>query len=255
MHPFLNEITRFSKSLARKQLLCFLFNYDDIVAQNPRGKSTILERIVSISKVPCLCSGIISRNPLNELQKISGTEKIIIAGSSGFEIDSPDFSWTFPKLGLIRHQLENTFSTIQMKIGPSWAKENVIFDGVGLRIRTPQNDAVLFQRLSLILQHALQDTHLSIVQQTMFINIIPTDKWNKGQCFAKIFELLPRAHGLLPVISYFGAERNDEPAFKQVNLFGYSVLLRENIGRKTEAQYFLRNTNELNKLLLWLNSQ
>ncbi len=255
MHPFLNEISRFSKSLARKQLLCFLFNYDDIVAQNPRKKSTILERIVSISKVPSLCSGIISRNPLNELQKISGAEDIIIAGSSGFEIDSPDFSWTFPKLGLIRHQLENTFSTIQMKIGPSWAKENVIFDGVGLRIRIPQNDVVLFQRLSLILQHALRDTHLSIVQQTTQIHIIPTDKWNKGQCFAKIFELLPRAHGLLPVISYFGAERNDEPAFKQVNLYGYSVLLRENIGRKTEAQYFLRNTNELNKLLLWLNSQ
>jgi len=255
LHPFLNEIFQFSKSLARKQLLCFFFNYDDIVAQNPREKSTILERIISISKVPSLCSGIISRNPLNELQKISDAENIIITGSSGFEIDGPDFSWTFPKLGLIRHQLENTFSTIQMEIGPTWAKDNVMLNGLGLRIRTPQNDAVLFQRLSLILQHALRDTHLSIVQQTTQIHIIPTDKWNKGQCFAKIFELLPRLHGLLPVISYFGAERNDEPAFKQVNLYGYSVLLRENIGRKTEAQYFLRNTNELNKLLLWLNSQ
>ena len=255
MHPFLNKISQFSKSLARKQLLCFFFNYDDIVAQNTREKSTILERIVSISKVPSLCSGIISRNPLNELQKMSGVENIIIAGSSGFEIDSRDFSWRFPNLGLIRHQLENTFSTIQMEIGPTWAKDNVIFDGVGLRIRTPKNDVVLFQRLSLILQHALRDTHLSIVQQTTQIHIIPTDKWNKGQCIGKIFELLPRAHGLLPVISYFGAERNDEPAFKQVNLFGYSVLLRENIGRKTEAQYFLQNTNELSKLLLWLNSQ
>ena len=255
MYPFLNEISQFSKSLARKQLLCFFFNYDDIVAQNPLEKSTILERIVSISKVSSLCSGIISRNSLNELQKISGAENIIIAGSSGFEIDGPNFSWTFPKLGLIRHQLENTFSTIQMKIGPKWVKDNVMFNGIELRIRTPQNEAVLFQRLSLILQHALRDTHLSIVQQTTQIHIIPTDKWNKGLCFAKIFELLPRIHGLLPAISYIGAERNDETAFKQVNLYGYSVLLRENIGRKTAAQYFLRNTNELNKLLLWLNSQ
>ncbi|HCK98862.1 MAG TPA: hypothetical protein DHW42_01965 [Candidatus Marinimicrobia bacterium] len=254
MYPLLNEMLHLSEIIASGRLLCFLFNYDDLPVIYKKDRLDILKKITALAETPNICPGIFSRKTIADLRRLPQSEKLIIAGSNGYEIDSPGFTWLFPKLGLIHHQIERIYTTLQMELGPSWTKTNVNIESIELQIKIPKEDPLMYQRLFQILPETLDDSHLSIIQHSSFLQIIPANSWDKGKGVEKIFQLLPRGNGKLPVLCYLGAENNDEPAFRQVNLYGYSVLLRENIGRKTNARYFLQSTQDLNKLLIWLNS-
>ena len=253
MLPFLKEIPDYTKSFTRKRTNCLLFNYDEL-KRSLKTVSGTINQINNLSRPPIIFTGVIGINSLVEL-KSEIQNNLIFAGSNGFEIDGPGFSWTFPQLGFIRHQLEKLVDTITLEIGPAWTKENTQITGVELNISTPSDNQYISNALTPLVRRELSGSLLSAKQTTGNIRISPAGHWDKQMFIRKIVDLLPHESGLSPVIYYFGSEISDEPAFRETNLYGYSVLLRENIGRKTNARYYLRNNQELNKTLIWLNAQ
>ncbi|MDO9548500.1 MAG: hypothetical protein Q7J65_06030 [Candidatus Marinimicrobia bacterium] len=212
-----------------------------------------MNQISNLSKPPIIFAGVISHRSLPEL-KSEIQNNLILAGSNGFEIDGPGFSWAFPQLGFIRHQLEQLVSTITLEIGPAWTRQNARMAGVELSISIPANDRYILNILAPLVRRELSGSLLNAKQSTGKIRVSPLEHWDKQMFIRKIVDLLPHESGLSPALYYFGSEISDEPAFRETNLYGYSVLLRENIGRKTNARYYLRNNQELNKMLIWFNS-
>jgi len=253
VRSFLIEIPDLTKSFSRKRTNCLLFNYDDL-KRSVKNISGLMNQIGDLFKPPTIFVGVISRISLSIL-KSKLQSNIILAGSNGFEIDGPGFAWAFPKLGLINHQLKQLVNTIALEIGQVWTKQNVRLAGMELSISIPPGDQYISNILSPLVRRQLSGSLLIAEQSAKNIRVYPLEHWDKQLFIRKIVDLLPHESGLSPVLYYFGAENSDEPAFRETNLYGYSVLLRENIGRKTNARYYLRNTNELNKLLLWLGSQ
>jgi len=251
--PFLKEIPDYTKSFTQKRTNCLLFNYDEL-KRSLKTVSGAINQITNLARPPAIFTGVISIYSLGEL-KTEIQNNLILAGCNGFEIDGPGFSWTYPQLGFIRHQLEQLVDTITLEIGPVWTKENVRIAGVELSISTPSDDRYISNILTPLVRRELSGSLLSAKQTIDKIRISPAGQWNKQMFIRKIVDLLPRESGLNPVIYYFGSEINDESAFQEANLYGYSVLLRENIGRKTNACYYLRNDQELSKTLIWLNAQ
>lgn len=252
MLPLIKEIPRLKRQLSQKRTSCLLFNLDEI-KKIQVGLPGFLDQLRSISRPPVIYTGIISRNSQTILlPELPNT--IIIAGSNGFEIDGPCFSWKFPQLGMIYHQLEHFQNILALEIGPGWAKTNVCLNGVELTITIQTGDEYRQEALMSIIRRELSDTHLQAERLPEMIRIYPAKQWDKRLFISKIVSLLPHSEGFGPIMFYFGADFSDEAAFREVNLHGYSVLLRENIGRKTGAQYYLRNNQELNRLLIWFNS-
>ncbi len=214
----------------------------------------MIDKISGLSKVAGAYAGIISRRPLNQLKKLFTQRLLILAGSGGCEIDSLQFSWTLPQISTIQQHIENIFQLIKMEIGPAWTQKNAELLGVELNITVNPENLLISRQIQQLLRQALQETLLRATWHQNSICVYPKTQFNKQMAVHKIIELLPGVSGQAPVVCYFGAELSDEPAFREANLHGYSILLRENIGRKTAAQYYLRNANELNKTLIWLNS-
>ena len=141
-----------------------------------------------------------------------------------------------------------------MEVGPDWTKKHIIPWGTKLIIKTAPIEALETRQLKQLLPRLLQDTALTAYWHADIITIHPMFQFDTQMVVRKIVELLPIDNGRTPALFYFGAEPSDEPAFREANLNGYSILMRENIGRKTAAQYYLRNSTELDKTLIWLNS-
>ena len=252
MRSFLIDIPDLTKSFSQKRTNCLLFNYDDLKL-SVKNVSGLMNQIGDLFKPPAIFVGVISRVSLSIL-KSKLQSNVILAGSNGFEIDGPGFSWAFPKMGLINHQLEQLINTIALEIGPVWTKQNARLAGMELSISIPPGDQYILNILSHLVRHELTGSLLGAEQSAKNIRVYPLEHWDKQLFIRKIVDLLPRESGLSPVLYYFGAENSDEPAFRETNLYGYSVLLRENIGRKTNARYYLRNDQELSKMLIWINS-
>lgn len=252
MLPLIKEIPRLKQQLSRKRTGCLLFNLDEI-KKIQICQPVFLDQLSSLSRPPLIYSGIISSHSQNRLLS-DLPNNIIIAGSNGFEIDGPCFSWKFPQLGMIYHQLAHLQDILALEIGPGWAKTNVCLNGAELTISLQAGDEYRQKVLMPIIRRELSETHLRAERFPEMIRIYPARQWDKRLFIRKIVSLLPHSEGFSPLLFYFGADFSDEAAFREVNLHGYSVLLRENIGRKTGAQYYLRNNQELNRFLIWFNS-
>lgn len=254
LQDFLKEIPQLLKIINSQQPLCLLFNYDELLHSYRANSRVIIAKFFTLSDCSRLFCGIVSRKSLEELYSIPFSDKIILAGSYGLEIDSPIFGWHYPQLALLRHYLNKIYTTLELELGPKLIRENTIRNGTEIKIRLPQNETTTQQQLIQIIKNSVNTLPLQIIQAQTAVRIVLAAEWDKSQCIAKIFSLLPRESGRIPILCYFGAEINDESAFRQANLYGYSVLLRENIGRQTIANYYIRNITELNKLLICLSN-
>jgi len=254
LQDFLKEIPRLLKVINNQQPLCLLFNYDELLINYRPNSRVILAKFFALSDCSRLFSGIISRKPLEELYSNHLSDKIILAGSLGLEIDSPIFGWHYPQLALLRHHLDKTYTALELELGPKWTRENTVRNGVELKISFPQSEMVTQQQIIQVIKNSINLSPLQIIQNQTAIRVVLAADWDKSKCIEKIFSLLPRESGQSPILCYFGADLGDEPAFRQANLYGYSILLRENIGRQTQARYYIRTIAELNKLLICLSN-
>ena len=254
LQDFLKEIPQLLKVINNQQPLCLLFNYDELLNNYQANSRVITAKFFALSDCSRLLCGIISRKPLEMLHSMHLSDKIILAGSFGLEIDSPTFGWHYPQLALLRHHLDKIYTALELELGPKWTRENTICNGTELKIRSPQSETAIQQQIIQIIKNSINLSPLHIIQNQTSIRAVFAADWDKSKCIEKIFSLLPRESGLSPILCYFGAELNDEPAFRQANLYGYSILLRENIGRRTLAHYYIRNISELNKLLIRLSN-
>lgn len=253
MISFLQEIPNLIKSFSQKRTKCLLFNYD-VLGHSDSVDINHIKQIVDLADPPQRFTGFISQRSLAAL-KAELPQNLILAGANGVEIDGPGFLWNFPRLGMLRHQIDQIITTLAMEIGPEWARKNIGMNGLELSISIPENDQFTANKLSNLVRHNLSGTLLGATMAKKKIRIYPNDQWDRRLFIQKIANLLPNENGLTPTIFYFGASVADEPAFRETNLHGYSVLLRENIGRRTVARYYLRSKQELNKVLIWFNSQ
>lgn len=252
MLPLLNEIPHLADQLSQKRTICLLFNFDEI--EKSRIHTTVfLDQLIGLSRPPAVYAGIISQKSPQTLPS-EALHHLINAGSNGFEIDGPNFSWKFPQLGMIYHQLEQLKAALTLEIGPGWAEKHVALNGTILTITGSPGDSSQQNRLLPLIRRELSDSILQAEHLPEQIRIYPAKPWNKRMLIRKIIDLLPRLKGLPPLVLYFGADISDEAAFREVNLYGYSILLRENIGRKTDARYYLRSNRELNRILIWFNA-
>jgi hypothetical protein len=254
LQDFLKEIPRLLKIVNSQQPLCLLLNYDELLNNYQTNSRAIMAKFFTLSDCSRLFCGIISRKPLEELYSIHLSDKIILAGSLGLEIDSPIFGWHYPQLALLRHYFDKTYTALELELGPKWTRENTIRNGVELKISAPQSEIATQQQIVQIIKDSINALPLQIIQAQTTIRVVLAADWDKSKCIEKIFSLLPRQSGQSPILCYFGAALSDEPAFRQANLYGYSILLRENIGRQTLAHYYIRNIAELNKLLICLSN-
>jgi hypothetical protein len=254
LQDFLKEIPQLLKIISAHQPLCLLFNYDELAKSCKVNGMMIIEKLFSLTHYPRLFCGIVSRKSLAELHSIPASEKFILAGSLGLEIDSPIFGWHYPQLAFLRYHLDKIYTALELELGPNWIREHTMRYGTELKINFPPAETATRQRSIRTIKDSANALPLKIIQTQAAVRVILAAEWEKSNCVEKIFSLLPRESGQVPILCYFGAEISDESAFRQANLYGYSILMRENIGRQTQANYYLRNLTELNKLLTCLGS-
>jgi len=258
--PFNSEIPNLLKIFSSNRKVCFLFNFDTLIISDlnrtTSTPSNIINQLQWIASIQNLYVGIISIKTLDNLHKIFSVPDVILAGSLGYEIKCSKFSWQFPELGMIRYKLENLYENLSMELSDD-PIDNVVHNfGVALLIIHLKSDKIKNHKIhNIVKKHIELSKHLEIIEHKQLIEVRPKGMWDKGKTLEKILNLLPRDGNSFPIVIYFGNDISDEPAFKKSNLYGYSVIINENINRITNARYFFNNNIELTKFLFWVHSR
>jgi len=254
----IKNIPELTKDLDTGKNLGLIFNLECIDSSH-RSKTgpnlnSIQRHIHWIADLPDIYQAVISDGPLDELETLFDSHRIILAPNNGAEIYSANFTWILPDLNLIRQELTELFLAVRDSLGSDLRPEYLSFSQSELWLKASAGNEVV--RDVLITQFRHQNPsrlRLSVLNQQ--ITVAPRNPWDRGQAVGKILNLLPNPGHQTPIIIYFGLEEKDEPAFRFVNKLGFSVIIHNRLPRTTQAHFFLRNSAELSKFLFWIHSR
>jgi trehalose-phosphatase len=237
----------------------FLFlDYDGTLSPIPRRK-IVLERSLSpytkgllagLSSSQRIRVSIVSGRSVEALKRMIGLDGIYYIGAHGHVIEGPGIRFSHcvaeEFAGLVRKLLSEIGDKI-LGLGAVIEDKGTTFSihyrGIGKRE---------VDMLRSILADISSKYHgLKIKRGKRIFEVLPDTGWDKGKAVGYMIAMLSARLGEgLPI--YIGDDVSDESAFKAVSSSGVSI--RVGSSCRTNAQYYVKDVNDVEKLLAWLKN-
>lgn len=193
---------------------------------------------------------VISGRTLRSLIRKVRLEGIIYGGNHGSQLRGPNIDFQAP----IGPETYRAFEMIKSSVGRLTAVMNgvVIEDkthSLSIHFREVEETDVpqLTRIISRTVQPFINDGYVRISTGKKVFDITPSS-WNKGKAVQWLLRhlcLSTMSQSLVPV--YIGDDTTDEDAFAAIGQNGLTVVVGN--GRRSAAQYYLRDTDEVLRLL------
>lgn len=256
MEYLFSQKEKLQDALSNKFILLFL-DYDgtlapitespDLATLSKESKDLLKE----LSEWPDCSLAIISGRSLNDIKNTVGLKGIIYAGNHGLEVEGSNIKFEnqiSPRLKLI---IKNIYEEMVEKFSKI---KGVLIENKGLTISVhyrlvAEKDIQGF--LSIFTEitdpHVICDK-LRIDSGKKVYEVKPPVKWDKGKVvlwFLARQQFISGGKNVLPV--YIGDDVTDEDAFRALKGKGLTVFVGE--PGNSEADYYLKNTEEVTKFL------
>lgn len=252
MKHLLEHWTEVEKTLGSNLLL--LSDYDGTltpIVERPQdavlseGMRKILTRVSKHYPI-----GIISGRALVDVKKMVGIDGIYYSGNHGFEISGPDVELTKKEAERARPTISEICTAIKVK---SAQFEGMIVEDKGstasVHYRMVAEDKVqeLKELFNELVDSSVRDGKIRVTRGKKVLEIRPDVDWDKGRAAEWLIDVVSKERGkIYPV--YMGDDATDEDAFLVLKGKGLAVLVTQE-ERESNAEYYLRNTEEVGEFL------
>ncbi|MFH0924600.1 MAG: trehalose-phosphatase [bacterium] len=264
MKYLLKDLENIQTILKDKNIFLFL-DYDGTltpIVDNPKQAALAQETsdlLNQLSKKSGLILAIISGRALEDIKKKVGIEGIIYAGNHGLEAEGPGI--IFKSLvsrrakAIIKHIKDNLTQKFSIIKG-ILVEDKKLTLSIHYRLIEKGKRPLLKKLLVNILQPYYNKNKIIIKKGKMVIEIRPSVEWDKGKIVLWLLERQriifnnkirtpPVTNEVLPI--YIGDDLTDEDAFKTIKGKGLTVVVGKK--RVSEAEYYLKNVNDVLKFL------
>ncbi|MEA3560832.1 MAG: trehalose-phosphatase [Candidatus Omnitrophota bacterium] len=255
-----DEWQRLSKKFAPPGKILLLTDYDGTltpIVNRPQAATlskNTKKLLLSISGKKRFKVGILSGRSIGEVKRLVGLKKIIYSGNHGFEIEAGGRLFFHQEAKKARPVLREIYCVLSRRFSND---RNVIIEDkkatISLHYRLVEN-AGSIKRLKKIFKDItrpyVRDKKVCLTGGKKVLEVRPFSKVNKGWALKWIVNRFTEKKTL---VIYLGDDRTDEDAFKAVGKRGVSIF----VGRKkrSRAEYFLKDTAEVNEFLKRLDSE
>jgi trehalose-phosphatase len=254
----LRDAPSLAKRMASKRLAVFL-DYDGTltpIVSRPEDaiiSDRMREVVRGLARRCTVC--VVSGRDRAVVQQLMGVDDLVVAGSHGFDIWSPEG-------GAIEREEGAGFADLLRRVT----------DTLGEEVASVRGALVEPKKSSVAVHYRLVDEHerprikelvdrlmaaepqaLKLTPGKMVYEIQPNIDWDKGKAVLYLLEALELdGEAVLPL--YVGDDITDEDAFRALAGRGIGILVAdpadpEVAGRSTAAEYLLRDTEEVENLL------
>lgn len=258
MKHFNSEWPKIRKDIGERKIFLFL-DFDGTLApieEHPDSvflSDTPRNIIEKLSGKTLVALALISGRGLADLEKRVGVADIIYAGNHGLEVKGP---FGRRKLGeavkagesirKIKQELEDKLSAIN----------NVLIEDKGLTlsvhyrmVREDQQQRVV-EIFNEVLKPYNDSKEVRITRGKKVLEIRPPVDWHKGKIVNYLLKRAEKKGNKPPAAIYIGDDVTDEDAFREINAYGgYSVRICDDPSERTEAEYFLKDPDEVTTFL------
>lgn len=256
MHYLFARLDEIKKTIKGKVIIIFL-DYDGTltpIVKNPEaaviaaGKKELLRKL---SKNKMCKVAVISGRSLADIKNKIGLSNIIYSGNHGLEISGPKFKFKVPVsreykviLREIKNQLKKKFSFVR----------GILLEDKGLclalhyRLVNKNQIPLVESGFKEVTSPYLLKHKIEIKPGKMVFDIKPALRWDKGKAVLQLLsrqKAFLRGKAILPI--YIGDDKTDEDAFRVLRNNSLTIFVGK--PKKSYAGFYLKNTNEVFKLL------
>jgi trehalose 6-phosphate phosphatase len=195
-------------------------------------------------------TAIISGRSLKDIKRLVGLKKIYYAGNHGLEIYGPGLKLVKPEAKRTASTVSEICTYLRSELGHI---DGVIVEDKGLtasvhyRNVAPEKLGELKRIFTRITKPYLGAGSIKIARGKKVLDIRPNIDWDKGKAVLWIIDALSSKSGqVLPI--YLGDDETDEDAFRALGRRGITILVSDT-PRKSNAEYFLRDVDEVKAFL------
>jgi trehalose 6-phosphate phosphatase len=202
-----------------------------------------------LNRNPNIMLVIVSGRMLKDLKKRVGLAGIYYAGNHGFEINGPKTKFVHPKariakpvLKIIKGKLKAALKGIKGVI----LEDKILTLSLHYRLVKESDLKRVKKAFRKIIGPFVHKNKIRLTYGKKVFEIRPNIKWDKGKAvlwFLKKFA--QKTQNSLPI--YIGDDTTDEDAFKALRKKGITIRVGKNQG--SHAQYFIKDVNQVYKLL------
>ncbi len=254
----LNDVEELDERLDGKKLAVFL-DYDGVltpIVDRPEDaiiSDSMRDAVSGLAERCTVC--VVSGRDRPVVQELMGLDHLVVAGSHGFDIWSPDE-------GTIEHDAGGGFEELLEEVKERLEKESDSIEGTSIepkkasvaihyrQVAEPERDKV-GQIVDGLLEE--RSDELKVTPGKMVYEIQPKIDWDKGKAVLYLLETL-ELDGDDVVPMYLGDDHTDEHAFEALDDRGIGVFVGEKDdpeieGRTTAANYVLYTVPEVERFL------
>lgn len=210
----------------------------------------MLEVLLTMNEVKL---AIVSGRSLEQVKSFVGIPEAVYVGNHGLEVEGPDIKYIHPGavsgaalIGDIAGRLKSAF-----KESPGIIIEDKTYTlSVHYRLAKEENLEQNWTRLLKIIFPHLEQSQILLTQGKKVWEIRPAVEWNKAGAMLwlsnKFSASIPK-RSFLSI--YIGDDKADEACFAIMGLDGFGVRITGDPLEPTDAEYYLRNTDELYEFL------
>lgn len=252
MGHLLEHWVEVEKTLGSNLLL--LLDYDGTltpIVERPQDavlSESMREVLTKVSK--CYPIGVVSGRALADVRKIVGIDGIYYSGNHGFEISGPDVELTKEEAERARPAISEICSVMKAR---STQFEGMIVEDKGptasVHYRMVAEDKVteLKELFNELVDSSVREGKIRVTRGKKVLEIRPNVDWDKGRAVEWLMDVVSKERGEVYPI-YMGDDVTDEDAFLALKGKGLTVLVTQE-ERKSNAEYYLRSTEEVGEFL------
>jgi trehalose 6-phosphate phosphatase len=194
-------------------------------------------------------TAIISGRALKDIRKLVGLRKIYYAGNHGLEIYGPGLKLVKPEAKKMASTVSKICVDLRSELGDidgTIVEDKGLTASVHYRLVAPEKLRGLKRIFTRITKPHIIARRIKIARGKKVLEIRPNIDWDKGKAVLWIIDALKPRGRVLPI--YLGDDKTDEDAFRALKNKGITILV-SNTSKKSNAEYFLRNVNEVKEFL------
>ena len=250
------------KQLLSNQLIFLFLDYDGTlipIRQKP-ALGLVTKRVKNLlselSKTPRCKLAIVSGRSLKDITRMVGLDNIIYGGNHGLELKGPQIQFRSPVSKKHKAILEEINRNLRNKLR---SIKGVLIENKGLslsvhyRLVSPENRPLVKTVFHQTTLAHLKQNEIRLRQGKMVLEVFPPVDWDKGKAVLWLLRNLPVRENVLVIPVYIGDDCTDEDAFKLLKDSGLTIFVGK--PKKSNAQYYVKNTGEIVKFLSWLEEE
>ncbi|HOV97996.1 MAG TPA: trehalose-phosphatase [Bacteroidota bacterium] len=203
----------------------------------------LLCRMETLPSTHCV---LITGRSMNDIQSLVRIPSMWIAANHGFHIRRGKFEWVHPaakNFSTARKQIMKTCNPLVRRFKGAWMEDKQYTLSIHYRLVAPSKVSDFKRKLLTLLQP--YRPKIKLTRGKKVIEIRPPAEWGKGHAVNVILQRI-KVHQK-PLLIAIGDDRTDEAMFQRIE--GEGLTIRVGYSQCTGAQYYVRSTEEVTKLI------